>query len=67
MDIYQTARLAQQLYAERVPVASERRQYADDRDQGPHRRPAAVRQAVAGLADLVRRLVTKRALAWLRS
>ena len=67
MDIYQTARLAQQLYAERVSVASERRQDANDRDQSLYRRPAPMRRAVAGWVNLVRRLATERALARLRS
>ncbi len=65
MEIYQAARLAQQIYPERVQ-ASERPIYPYEEYQGTGRRPA-VRRAMAGWRDLLGRVANRRALAWLRS
>ena len=67
MELYQAARLAQQIYPERVRAASDGPRYAGDEYQGTNRQPAAVREAAAGWRNRLGRIANRRALAWLRS
>jgi len=66
VDIFSTARLAQQVYPERVQTASEPPVYPHEQYQGMTERPA-VGKTTAGWRDLLSRIGSGRALAWLRS
>ena len=65
MDFHSAARLAQQVYPERVQEASERPVYPHEEYQGTDHRPA-MRTVTAGWHDLLGRLARRRALGWLR-